>query len=121
MIILLLNSVIYNWLMQEGIAMLVLLRDPGVENQERRYPCLDEKGHYKNFPCSRCQADRCWMDEKPASTRPVVHPGQRRCDHCGDPYHPHGRSRYCSETCRYQMMMRRRRRRRAGNRCAVSP
>ena len=77
------------------------------------YPCLDEQRRYRSFPCSQCKASSCWMGKKPAAAKPVLHPGQRHCGHCGTPFRATGRNRYCTETCRYQAMMKRRRARRA--------
>jgi predicted nucleic acid-binding Zn ribbon protein len=53
------------------------------------------------------------MGKKPVTTKPLLHPGQRACGHCGTPFRATGRNRYCTETCRYQAMMKRRRARRA--------
>ncbi len=77
------------------------------------YPCLDELRRYTSFPCSQCTASRCWMGKKPLGRKPVLHPGQRACNHCAIPFRASGRNRYCSETCRYNAMMKRRRARRA--------
>lgn len=57
------------------------------------------------------------MGKKPVSAAkvPVLHDGQRRCDHCGTPYRASGRNKYCTETCRYQAMMKRRRARKASS------
>ena len=86
---------------------------PGLNGLSGPYPCLDEHRRYRSFPCSECRAASCWMGEKPVAAKPALHPGQRHCEHCGTPFRPTGRGRYCAESCRYQAMMRRRRRRRA--------
>ena len=78
------------------------------------WPCIDEFRRYRSFPCAQCTAPGCWMGKKPLMTHKLVlHPGQRLCGNCSNPYHASGRNRYCSETCRYQAMMKRRRARKA--------
>lgn len=75
------------------------------------YPCLDENRRYRSFPCSQCNASRCWMGKKPPK-KVVPASGERICESCGDAYRASGRSRYCSHNCRLQAMYRRRRNRR---------
>ena len=75
------------------------------------YPCLDELRRYRTFPCSKCEAPDCWMGRKPSTKQLVLHPGQRACGCCDTPFTAYGRTRYCSETCRYRAMMARRARR----------
>ncbi len=79
------------------------------------YPCLDELRRYRAFPCSQCTASHCWTGRKPKPT-PRLHPGQQACNHCGAPFTPNGRSRYCTDSCRYDAMMKRRRDRDADRR-----
>lgn len=78
------------------------------------FPCIDNHRHYRGCLGRECQAERCWAGPKPCSPpRPPLAPGQRYCARCSKPYYGSGRSRYCSDECRYQAMLSRRRRRRA--------
>ncbi len=78
------------------------------------YPCLRGRT-YTGCVGTACEATSCWAGVKPKHA-PALHPGQRACDHCATPFTQHGRSRYCTETCRYNAMMQRRRDRNADRR-----
>ncbi len=63
--------------------------------------------------------ERCGLPVKPNThgNVPLTHSGckaPRLCEYCSAPFSARFRNRYCSETCRYQMMLRRRRARKAG-------
>ncbi len=71
------------------------------------YPCLRGRT-YTGCVGTGCKATSCWTGKKP-ETKPALHPGQRACGHCAAPFTPHGRGRYCTDTCRYDAEMKRRR------------
>lgn len=78
------------------------------------YPCLDENRRYRSFPCSECQAPACGMGKKPERRLKVeLAPGQKACERCGTPYKAYGKSKYCSDTCRKQVIAHQRKRRRS--------
>ena len=77
------------------------------------WPCLDDNRRYRSFPCSQCKAPSCWMGKKPKPVARIpLGPGQKPCNYCSTPFRANGRTRYCSETCRYKAMMQRRKARR---------
>ncbi len=71
------------------------------------YPCLAGRT-YTGCVGTQCKATSCWAGRKPGKVI-ACHPGQRACNHCATPFTPNGRSRYCTDTCRYDAMMKRRR------------
>ncbi len=79
------------------------------------FPCLDANKRYVSFPCSQCTAPICWTGKKPLPPPRPLQEGEQYCrrEECKQPFRPaRTRSRYCTETCRYQAMMKRRRARR---------